>query len=78
MALACGSRAHEADVLVVALGANYDVTATPGLIDHGNEYYSFAGAEKLREIIPTFTKGNAIVGVCGAPFLLSPRDHSRR
>jgi sulfide:quinone oxidoreductase len=66
------SGTHEADVLVVALGANYDVTATPGLIDHGNEYYSFAGAEKLREIISTFIKGNAIIGVCGAPFKCPP------
>src|ERR1700712_4097615 len=32
---------YEADVLVVALGANYDVGATPGLLEYGNEYYSF-------------------------------------
>jgi sulfide:quinone oxidoreductase len=63
---------YEADVLVVALGANYDIHATPGLAEYGNEYYSFAGAEKLREVIPTFTKGNAIVGVCGAPFKCPP------
>lgn len=66
------TRTHEADVLVVALGANYDIPATPGLIEHGNEYYSFEGAEKLRDVIPTFTKGNAIVGVCGAPFKCPP------
>ncbi|MEP6844925.1 MAG: FAD-dependent oxidoreductase [Panacibacter sp.] len=63
---------YEADILVVALGANYDMHATPGLIEHGNEYYTFQGAEKLREVIPTFTKGNAIVGVCGAPFKCPP------
>jgi len=63
---------YEADVLVVALGANYDMHATPGLIEYGNEYYSFEGAEKLREIIPNFTKGNAIVGVCSAPFKCPP------
>ena len=63
---------YEADILVVALGANYDLSATPGLEEAGNEYYSFAGAEKLREVIPHFTKGNAIVGVCGAPFKCPP------
>ncbi len=63
---------YEADVIVVALGADYDTHATPGLDDHGNEYYSFAGAEKLRNLIPHFTKGNAIVGVCGAPFKCPP------
>src|SRR5688572_20551101 len=62
---------HTADVLVVALGADYDINATPGLAE-SNEYYSFAGAEKLRDIIPHFTKGNAIVGVCGAPFKCPP------
>jgi sulfide:quinone oxidoreductase len=62
---------YEADVLVVALGANYDIAATPGLSAF-NEYYSFEGAEKLREVIPTFTKGHAIVGVCGAPFKCPP------
>lgn len=63
---------YEADVLVVALGANYDFTATPGLTTWGNEYYSFSGAEKLRDAIPHFTKGHAVVGVCSAPFKCPP------
>jgi sulfide:quinone oxidoreductase len=63
---------YEADVLVIALGANYDFDATPGLSDAGNEYYSFAGAEKLREELPQFKKGDVIVGVCGAPFKCPP------
>ncbi|RYD90407.1 MAG: NAD(P)/FAD-dependent oxidoreductase, partial [Sphingobacteriales bacterium] len=63
---------YEADVLVVALGANYDLAATPGLAEGGNEYYSFAGAETLRNVIPQFTNGHAIVGVCGAPFKCPP------
>lgn len=63
---------YEADVLVVALGANYDVAATPGLTEHGNEYYSFEGAVKLRNMLPGFVKGHAIVGVCGAPFKCPP------
>ena len=29
---------YEADVLVVALGADYDIDATPGLAEHGNEF----------------------------------------
>lgn len=63
---------HEADILVVALGANYDMRATPGLAEHGNEFYSFGGAEKLSRVLPSFTKGHAIVGVCGAPFKCPP------
>lgn len=63
---------YEADVMVVALGANYDISATPGLAEFGNEYYSFEGATKLRNIIPQFKSGHAIVGVCGAPFKCPP------
>ena len=62
----------EADVLVVALGADYDLAATPGLVEGGNEFYSFAGAERLREILPTFSAGNAIVGVTSTPFKCPP------
>ena len=63
---------HEADVLVVALGADYDFDATPGLAEAGNEFYSLAGAERLRDVLPTFTSGHAVIGVCGAPFKCPP------
>jgi len=62
---------HDCDFLVVALGADYDIAATPGL-DGANEFYSVAGANRLREILPTFSKGRAIVGVCGAPYKCPP------
>ena len=63
---------YEADILVVALGADYDLEATPGLAEGGNEFYSVAGAERLRDLIPGFTEGRAVVGVCGAPFKCPP------
>jgi sulfide:quinone oxidoreductase len=63
---------HEADVLIVALGADYDFDATPGLAEGGNEFYSVCGAERLRDVLPEFTRGRAIVGVCGAPFKCPP------
>jgi sulfide:quinone oxidoreductase len=63
---------HEADVLVVALGADYDLAATPGLAEAGHEFYSVAGAAALRDVLPTFREGTAIVGVCGAPFKCPP------
>lgn len=63
---------HEADVLVVALGADYDLDATPGLTEGGNEFYSVAGAERLAEILPGFTRGRAVICVCGAPFKCPP------
>jgi sulfide:quinone oxidoreductase len=63
---------YEADVLVVALGADYDLDATPGLNEGANEFYSVAGAARLRELLPSFSQGRAIVGVCGAPFKCPP------
>jgi sulfide:quinone oxidoreductase len=62
---------HDADYLVVALGADYDIAATPGL-EAENEFYSVAGAARLRDVLPTFTRGHAIVGVCGAPYKCPP------
>jgi sulfide:quinone oxidoreductase len=61
---------HEADVLVVALGADYDLDATPGVGE--SEFYSVAGAARMRDAIPGFTRGHAVVGVCGAPFKCPP------
>ena len=63
---------HEADYLVVALGADYDLDATPGLAEGGNEFYSVAGAEVLRDLLSGFSGGRAVIGVCGAPFKCPP------
>jgi sulfide:quinone oxidoreductase len=63
---------HEADILVIALGADFDIEGTPGLAEHGNEFYSFGGAEDLAGVIPDFTSGHAVIGVCDAPFKCPP------
>jgi len=62
---------YDADFLVVALGADYDIDATSGLAD-ANEFYTFAGAERLRDVLPRFEQGRALIGVCGAPFKCPP------
>jgi sulfide:quinone oxidoreductase len=63
---------HEADVLVIALGADYDMGSTPGLAEAGNEFYSVAGAERLAGVIPSFSRGHAVIGICAAPFKCPP------
>jgi sulfide:quinone oxidoreductase len=63
---------HEADVLVIALGADYDVSSTPGITLGENEFYSVAGATRMRDVLPTFHKGHAIIGVCAAPYKCPP------
>ncbi len=64
--------AHEADILAIALGADLDPGATPGLDEAGNEFYTVAGAVALGETLPTFTQGHAIVGVTSQPFKCPP------
>jgi len=59
---------YDADVMVVALGADYDISATPGLAEGGYEFYSFTGAERLRKALLSFSKGHVIVGVTSTPF----------
>ena len=63
---------YEADVLVIALGADYDMNATPGLAEAGNQFYTMDGAEKLAELLPVFTKGHAIIGIAAAPYKCPP------
>lgn len=63
---------HEADFLVIALGADYDAGATPGVVLGRNEFYSVPGAAHLATVLPGFRGGDVVVGVCGAPYKCPP------
>lgn len=63
---------HEADILVIALGADYDVSSTPGVALGVNEFYSVPGAAHLSTVLPGFRGGDVVVGVCGAPYKCPP------
>jgi sulfide:quinone oxidoreductase len=63
---------HDADFLVVAMGADYDMAATPGFEQDGYEYYSLAGAERLRDALTRFHGGRVLVSVLGQPFKCPP------
>jgi sulfide:quinone oxidoreductase len=62
----------EADVLVIALAADLDPAATPGLVEAGHEFYTEAGAFALRDTLAAFEGGRVIVGVTSAPFKCPP------
>jgi sulfide:quinone oxidoreductase len=62
----------EADVLVVALGADLHPGATPGLLEGGHEFYTVAGAFGLRDVLDRFDGGRVIVGVTSTPFKCPP------
>jgi sulfide:quinone oxidoreductase len=63
---------HDADFIVVALGADYDMAATPGFEAGGHEYYTLAGAERLRDALSNFEGGRVLVSVLGQPFKCPP------
>lgn len=62
---------YDADILVVALGADYDQAATPGLLEGGHEFYSEEGAEQAAKAVRSFDRGTAVIGVLG-PFFKCP------
>jgi sulfide:quinone oxidoreductase len=63
---------YNADVLVVALGAEYDFSVPPGFQAGGYEFYSIEGALRLRDVLPSLTTGKVIIAVLGEPFKCPP------
>jgi sulfide:quinone oxidoreductase len=64
--------AFQADVMVVALGADLDPEATPGLVEAGREFYTVDGAFAGRDVLDSFGGGRVIVGVTSTPFKCPP------
>jgi len=62
----------ESDLLVIALGADLDPSATPGLVDSGHEFYTVPGAFALRDVLASFEGGNVVIGVTSTPFKCPP------
>jgi sulfide:quinone oxidoreductase len=62
----------DGDVLVVALGADLEPAATPGLLEHGSEFYTVDGAFAARDVLETFAGGRVVVGVTSTPFKCPP------
>ena len=64
---------HEADYLVIALGADYDLGGDAGA-GRGRTTSStrWRAPRRLAAVIPAFSAGRALIGVCGAPFKCPP------
>jgi sulfide:quinone oxidoreductase len=62
----------DASVVVVALGADLDPAATPGLIEGGHEFYSVTGATAVRHALPRFERGAAVIGMTGKTLKCPP------
>jgi sulfide:quinone oxidoreductase len=62
----------QGDIVVVALGADLDPSATPGLTEAGHEFYTNQGAFAVRDVLEQFGGGRVIVGVTSTPFKCPP------
>jgi sulfide:quinone oxidoreductase len=62
----------DGDVMVVALGADLDPAATPGLLEGGHEFYTVPGAFALRDVLANFDGGRVVIGVTSTPFKCPP------
>ncbi|MCP2289679.1 NAD(P)/FAD-dependent oxidoreductase [Nocardia amikacinitolerans] len=66
---------YEPDILVVALGADYDPAATPGFVEDGHEYYSIDGAARLRDRLDGFDGGDIVLAILRVPFKCPPAPY---
>ena len=60
------------DYLVIATGSRLVPEQIPGLASGAQEFYSLAGAQRLREELRRFKGGRLVVGVAGIPYKCPP------
>jgi sulfide:quinone oxidoreductase len=63
------------DYLVIALGADYDMSAIPGLGSTAHEFYTLEGAVRLCAALRVFSRGDLVVLVPRAPFKCPPAPY---
>ncbi|MDE3129718.1 MAG: FAD-dependent oxidoreductase, partial [Acidobacteriota bacterium] len=63
---------YDADILVVALGADLAPEETPGLAAGGHEFYTVPGAFAAREVLERFEGGRVVIGVLSTPYKCPP------
>lgn len=65
-------RRHEADALVVALGADHALEAIPGLAEHGINVWHVAEVERACAAISRLDRGRLAIGIFGTPYSCPP------
>lgn len=67
-AVVSGQTRWEGDALIIALGADLDAGAIPGLADAPGNFYTVAGAQQVWDRLRTFERGRVVVLVSRVPF----------
>ena len=63
------------DYLIVALGADYNMTLVPGLDRAAHEFYSLGGAARLRDVLRDFNRGELVILIPRTPFKCPPAPY---
>ncbi len=66
------SGSFDADVLVVALGADLHPEDTPGLLEGGYDFYTEQSAFALQDVLAAFDRGRVVIAVTSTPFKCPP------
>ena len=66
---------YDPEVLVVALGAEYEPGATPGFVEDGYEFYTVEGAQRLSRRLDAFEGGRVVLAILSVPFKCPPAPY---
>jgi sulfide:quinone oxidoreductase len=70
-----GKQSVRYDYLVIALGADYSTTSTPGFANYAKNLYTESGCAEIRDILRSFRGGTVNIVVCGLPFKCPPAPY---
>jgi len=70
-----GNQSFKYDFLVIALGAELNMGAVPGLAEAAQTFYTVEGAQRLKPILEQFTGGDVVMLIPRAPFKCPPAPY---
>ena len=63
------------DYLIVALGADYSIAATPGFAHYAKNLYTESGCAEIRDELRSIASGSITILICGLPFKCPPAPY---
>ena len=70
-----GTESVKWDFLVIALGADLNLAAVPGLAEAAHTFYTVEGAQRLKAVLEQFSGGDVAILIPKAPFKCPPAPY---
>ncbi len=70
--VSAGTESLTWDFLVIALGADLNLAAVPGLAEAAHTFYTVEGAQRLKPVLEQFPGGDVAILIPRAPFKCPP------